>query len=362
MVNPVSVGFVLLSNSRAAQPSTRISVLNMFSHLKGAGYDPKILFEPEVGDPEPDIPQLVDLAQQQAIKIVYFQKVHGARVVAAAKELSLLGVRTVYGVCDFVDNEMAQVTDVTIVVTEFLKSLYRSDLHPKIHVVHDGIERPELRRTRWSADWGSTRKPLRAVLVTSSPLDHIPMIARVPPFVRIVIIGHYPSRWDLLGRVNWARWTFAKKTSATEREAFIRFLLKRRITRVPWGPESCYELMCDADIGIIPVDMVDDDPVPGSTASWWQVKSENRLTMKMCIGLPVIASPVPSYLPVIEQGRNGYIAVTTEDWAACLETLRDPRTRKEVGERARDSVIGRFSQEAQAARLIDIFNRLARDN
>ena len=361
MVKPTPIGFVLLSNSRDPQPSTRIAVLNMLSHLKGAGYDPHILFEPGDGDPEPDLAQVVDLVQQKAIKIVYFQKVHGAKVVAAAKELSRLGVRTVYGVCDFVDNEMAEVTDVTIAVTEFLKSLYRSDLQPRIHVVHDGIERPELRKIRWRPDRGSTRNPLRAVLVTSIDLDHIPLIERVPAFVEIVVVGRYPSRSNLLGRINWARWTFSKQPSATEKRAFIGFLANRRITRVPWGQETAYELMRDADIGIIPVDMVDDDPVPGSTASWWQVKSENRLTMKMSIGLPVVASPVPSYLSIIAQGQNGYIAATAQDWVACLETLRDPHIRREIGERARDSVIRRFSKETQAAKLIEILDRLACD-
>ena len=50
MPTPIPVGFVLLSNSRDPQPSTRISVLKMLPYLRAAGYDPHILFEPEHAD------------------------------------------------------------------------------------------------------------------------------------------------------------------------------------------------------------------------------------------------------------------------------------------------------------------------
>ena len=143
----------------------------------------------------------------------------------------------------------------------------------------------------------------------------------------------------------------------SEKRRFLRFLANRRIKRVQWHPETVYQRMAAADIGIIPVEVID-DPVPGAQISWWQVKSENRLTMKMSIGLPVIAGPVPSYLPVIDQGRNGYIAETAHEWLKCLEQLRDPTTRREIGELARDSVTRRFSKEAQAAKLITILGEL----
>jgi len=355
------IGFVLLSNSRDPQPSTRISVSNMLPFLRSAGYDPHILFEPPGGDPEPDLPDLVATAKAKGIRIVYFQKVRGPRVLAVAKSLSNAGVRVVYGVCDFVDDEMAGVADATIVVTDFLRSLYRPDLQPRIHVVHDGIERPDVRKTQWRDDRGGTGNPLRAVLVTSIDLDHLPMIPEVPPFIEVEIIGRFPEESDLRGRFNWTRWTFAKKKSIGERWRFLRLLANRRIKRIRWNPQTVYQRMAAADIGIIPVETVD-DPVPGARISWWQVKSENRLTMKMNIGLPVIAGPVPSYLPVIDQGRTGYIAGTPGEWLACLDELRDPKLRRDMGERARDSVGRRFSKETQAERLLAILGGLALDS
>lgn len=360
MQRTIPIGFALLSNSRDPQPSTRISVTNMLPFLEAAGYEPHILFEPPVGDPEPELQDLVTTAKSKGIRIVYFQKVRGPKVLAAARALAREGIRIVYGVCDFVDNEMAGASDATVVVTDFLRSLYRPDLRPKIHVVHDGIERPEIRKGEWREDRGSAANPLRAVLVTSVDLDHLPMLTEVPRYVEVEILGRYPAQSNLRGRFNWVRWTLAKKQSLRDKQRFLRFLANRRIRRVQWHPEAVYQRMAAADIGIIPVEM-DDDPVPGARISWWQVKSENRLTMKMSVGLPVIAGPVPSYLPVIEQGKNGYIAETLAQWLECLKRLRDPDLRREMGESARACAIERYSKEAQAAQLIRVLDSLVRD-
>jgi glycosyltransferase involved in cell wall biosynthesis len=117
--------------------------------------------------------------------------------------------------------------------------------------------------------------------------------------------------------------------------------MSQRIRRMPWHPGRVYEFMEAADVGIIPVEPsldAHDEPVPT-----WQVKSENRLTMRMSVGLPVVASPVPAYAPVIEPVRvNGYIARTRRDWLDHLDELRDPARRKQVGRRARAAVLERL--------------------
>jgi glycosyltransferase involved in cell wall biosynthesis len=78
----------------------------------------------------------------------------------------------------------------------------------------------------------------------------------------------------------------------------------------------------------------------------------------MGLGLPVIASPVPSYLGVVEQGVNGYIARTPHDWLRAIDELRDPLRRHQVGAAARASVLERFSKIEQASRLVRVLNRL----
>ncbi len=90
----------------------------------------------------------------------------------------------------------------------------------------------------------------------------------------------------------------------------------------------------------------------GTSVPTWRLKSENRLTLKMAIGLPVIATPIPSYQSIIESGENGFLADSRADWLRNLEALRDPALRIEIGKQARASVIGRYSKQEQARLLV----------
>ena len=77
----------------------------------------------------------------------------------------------------------------TIVVTEALRALYPAVLHPKIHVVHDGIERPAVRRNAVSQRSGTRFEPIRAVLVTSQELLVLPVLKHTTAMA----VGHH--RW-----------------------------------------------------------------------------------------------------------------------------------------------------------------------
>src|SRR5439155_555018 len=111
------------------------------------------------------------------------------------------------------------------------------------------------------------------------------------------------------------------------------------------------------DLAIIPWDMrrwaINDPPL-----ELIRSKSANRLTQLMATGLPVIASPVPSYIPIIEQGVNGFIASNRQEWERCFELLRDPVTRERIGRNARKAVLERYSADAQADLLAMLFNEL----
>lgn len=354
----IRIGFIILSNSRNPIPSTRISVLNMFPYLRASGFDPQIVFEPEQGTEKPHLPaNLLSHVLAEGFRIIYFQKVHGPDVENLARILRSHGILTVYGVCDLVNEMMAALTDATVIVTDYLKSLYPETLWPKIHVVHDGIEHPEFMVSGYRGIQGSRIRPLRAVLVTSSSLDHLPVFTNPPPWLEIEIIGRYAPQQRPVQRLREAAWTFQQQRTWPDKLAYLRFVTDWQIKRIAWSEVEVYERLCNADIGIIPIDMQPPDSNSAPAPSW-KVKSENRLTMKMAVGLPVIATPIPSYQPVIEHGRNGFFAYTRAEWLECLEALRDPQLRKTVGMAARDSVIEHYSMQNQADKLIKVFNTL----
>lgn len=356
-VTPIKIGFVLLSNSRNPIPSTRVAVLNMFPFLREAHFNPQIVFEPSDSTLTPDVSGLATRLSAEGFRIVLFQKVRGPSVEGLARELKAFGIKTGYIVCDLVDVGMAAVTDATMVVTEYLKSLYPPSLHSKIHVVHDGIERPQAVKTEHGSNRGSRLHPLQAVLVTSFDLDHLPVLRSPPAWLKVCIVGRYPPKLDIYRRLRQLRWKLDSKRSAEERLLYLKFLADPHIQRVAWDPSAVYDVLRQADIGIIPI-AASPPHESGLPPPAWKVKSENRLTMKMSMGLPVVATPIPSYEAIIEHGRNGFLARSQQDWLEQLEALRDPACRRQMGEEARLSVLNRYSMREQARRLITVLQGL----
>jgi len=291
--------------------------------------------------------------------VVCFQKVFGPSVTALVRELSAAGIKTVSMVCDVVELEMATATHATVVVTDYLRSLYPQDLQPKMHVVHDGIEHPEYCK----ADWGDGAKAkgskLRAVLVTSSKLTRLPVLRSPPSWLEVVIVGDYPENTNGLQRLRWMWWDSDGKSRWTDLWASLPFLRSKRIGVVPWHPVHVYHEMLKADVGIIPIETP--RYLSATEPPAWRLKSENRLTMKMGIGLPVVATPIPSYERVIDHGRNGFLASTRGDWLQYLDALRDPLVRRDIGQSARAAVAERYSLGEQARRFIQVLQSLLVD-
>ena len=249
---------------------------------------------------------------------LFFKKYGGKSVLHEAQLLKNAGIKTVFLVCDFVDVAMCEATDLTIVVTESLKLRYPESLHSKIKIVHDGVERPDQNKIMRCDSRGSILRPLNAVLVTSLRLNKLPILVNPPFWLNVTIVGDYLPRRRWIARLRTHRWEFFQKVGLRAKLSYLAFWINPRIKCVPWGPDSVYESIIKADFGIIPVEP---DKKRDPTDAW-QVKSENRLTLKMAVGLPVIATPIPAYLALIEQGKNGFLAHNLSEWLANLATLR----------------------------------------
>ena len=354
MNNTLRVGFVLCSSASQPIPSTRIAVLNMLPYLREAGIDPVIVFDPKLPSETPDLIGVGEHAIQAGCQLVVIQKVRGPRAVSLARQLAAAGVPTVYAVCDLVDVPMVEATTFTVAVTEHLRSLYPPALQSRIHVVHDGIENPGVFKSDWGTNHAFERQRLSAVLVTSAALDQLPVIGRPPAWLSIRIVGRYER-----GARKWRqiRWNWAERPLGA-RLAYLGFLLDPRIACVPWNRHGVYREMNQADIGVLPIDTSEASP-DKAIAPAWRLKSENRLTMKMSMGLPVIATPIPSYEGVIEHGVNGFLARSPSDWAMCLDALRDSERRRAMGLAARASVVRDYSMDEQAAKLLRAFDAVS---
>lgn len=114
-----------------------------------------------------------------------------------------------------------------------------------------------------------------------------------------------------------------------------------------WSAESEIEELGQFDIGIMP--MPDDQ--------WARGKCSMKALLYMSMGVPVICSPVGTNREVIDHGRNGLLAATSEEWVASLDRLlADPTERERLGLAGRETVEQRFSMEhcaASFARVIE---------
>jgi glycosyltransferase involved in cell wall biosynthesis len=355
----VKIGFILSSSARNPLASTRVAVLNIIPYLQAAGHDAHILFESTIATERPSLDLDPDQIVRDGFQIVCFQKVAGPAAIALMHALKQRGVKTAALYCDYVYAEEARAADITFVVTDYLRSLYPEDLQAKVHVVHDGIEYPDERKSHWRADRGSPRDRLHAVLVVGSQLNEIPVLVSPPSWLKVTLVGVYPASGSLQ-RLRDLRYRFAIQGGWRGKLRFLRFVASPRIACVPWDPSTVYEHVRTADIGLIAF-ATPPEPDPRIGATRWAVKSENRLTLMMSVGLPVVATPIPAYEAIVSQGDNGFLVRTRGEWLEALERLRDPALRRRIGDRARASVIDRFSKEAQAALLLTHFQRLMND-
>lgn len=352
------IGFILPSPAANPVPSTRVAALNMFPLLEALGWAPEVVFEPASATEQPDLGRIdPDALARAGFRAVFFQKIGHGQAQELAKALSTRGIRTVFMVCDVINPPMAEATDATVVVTDFLKQLYPASLQSRITVIHDGIERPELWRKRPSEHHATPENPLHAVLVTSARLDSLPVIGAPPPWLRVTVVGRYKAHASRISQLRDWQWNLRQLPGWRAKWQSVGFWLHPRIRCVPWHPDGVYDWLLGADAGIIPIETPRGD-TSADTPPSWMVKSENRLTLKMSAGLPVIATPIPSYEPVVTQGVDSFLARTPGEWLEYLGMLRDPATRFAVGTAARNAVAERFSMRRQAEKLDAVLSGL----
>jgi glycosyltransferase involved in cell wall biosynthesis len=103
------------------------------------------------------------------------------------------------------------------------------------------------------------------------------------------------------------------------------------------------------DIGIMP--LVDDE--------WARGKCAFKALQYMGVGIPVVSSPVGVIQDIIQDGQNGMLASSEDDWFRKLETLiLHPELRRQLGDRGRGYVVKNFSVEAVLPRLLLILDNI----
>jgi glycosyltransferase involved in cell wall biosynthesis len=116
-----------------------------------------------------------------------------------------------------------------------------------------------------------------------------------------------------------------------------------------WSLEREVELFNTCDVGIYP--LKDDE--------WARGKCGFKAIQFMACGVPVVAAAVGVNREIIEDGVNGFLASTDEEWVDKIgRLLADPDLRRRLGEAGRRTVEARYSLTVNAPRLASMLRAL----
>jgi glycosyltransferase involved in cell wall biosynthesis len=121
----------------------------------------------------------------------------------------------------------------------------------------------------------------------------------------------------------------------------------------PWVAETEVDDLSKLDIGIMP--LPDDE--------WEKGKCGMKGLQYMGLGIPTIMSPVGANLDIIQDGINGFLPHTKDEWVEKLSKLvEDKVLREAIGNAGRQTVIEKYSTEAWKQKYLDNFNLLTAVN
>jgi len=117
------------------------------------------------------------------------------------------------------------------------------------------------------------------------------------------------------------------------------------MTLVPWSEETEVAELKKLDVGIMPL----------SDGSFERGKCGYKIIQYMACGLPVIASPVGINRQLIEDGENGFLAETLEEWSVAISRLiESPSLRMRMGMAGLEKVKKRYCIQVTGPRLIEL--------
>ncbi|MFZ2727010.1 MAG: glycosyltransferase family 4 protein, partial [Methylococcaceae bacterium] len=117
-----------------------------------------------------------------------------------------------------------------------------------------------------------------------------------------------------------------------------------------WSEQDEIKMMLDFDVGIMPL----------SNDAWSEGKCGFKLIQYMACGLPVIASPVGVNNDIIENGCNGFLANTIDEWVQALRVLiYDVGLRESMGKNGRLRFEQHYSLAVTAPEFIKIINQFS---
>lgn len=115
---------------------------------------------------------------------------------------------------------------------------------------------------------------------------------------------------------------------------------------LPWCKETEIQDLLSFHFGLMPLE---DDP-------WAQGKCAFKALQYMALGMPAVVSSIGMNTEVVQNGYNGFVCRTSDDWYGALRQLIvDAPLRTSFGLAARRTVEEQYSVQANSANFIELF-------
>jgi glycosyltransferase involved in cell wall biosynthesis len=93
---------------------------------------------------------------------------------------------------------------------------------------------------------------------------------------------------------------------------------------------------------------------------WVKLRSHLKVRQFMSVGVPCVASPVGIIPELIQDGVNGFLAGSEQQWIEKLSKLiDDPGLRRRMGERARATIQERYSGQVWSKLVAQVLREVA---
>jgi len=127
---------------------------------------------------------------------------------------------------------------------------------------------------------------------------------------------------------------------------------RMKVIKKNWSSEEEVADLQGFDIGLMPLI---DDP-------WSQGKCGLKIIQYQGVGIPVVCTPVGVNRDLVEDGVNGFYAMTPKEWEEKLSLLiENSQLRERMGREGRKRILKNYTCQVCAPRLFSILDRVAKE-
>jgi glycosyltransferase involved in cell wall biosynthesis len=240
----------------------------------------------------------------------------------------------------FKTKTFAQLADIVVTCTHG-QAEWAKQFNKNIEIIHIAVDFPPYARFTKNYDAPTAKVVIGWVGTGPEHVRNLEILARV--FTKLLAKNPPPFEFVLVGALK------AKNVYVLFEN--IPGLSVRFIDALDWkNPEAVPKVIQTFDIGVLPHQ---------SDGEWNKSKTSLKILEYMACGVASIASSFGEMPYVLEDGVNGFVAATEDEWVEKLEKLTsDKALRARFGKAGQERVQKEYSFDAIIPRLMNIFQKL----